>query len=92
MKVFMSTLQEQAVQLIHGLSEENISFLIEFIQRFMVQNSTETVTDNKNDKKSMQAFLRLDAARAEIKNYLPKDFDPEKELEEAITERYENIH
>ena len=41
----------------------------------------------KEDRK-MQAFKRLDAARAEISQYLPDDFDPERELEEARAVRY----
>lgn len=36
----------------------------------------------------MQAFKELDAARAQIKMYLPDDFDPDKELEEARAEKY----
>ena len=36
----------------------------------------------------MQAFRRLDAARTDIKQYLTRDFSPEKEQEKARTERY----
>lgn len=39
---------------------------------------------------SVQAFRRLDAARAELKQYLPEDFDPDKELEGALSDRYES--
>lgn len=77
----MSGLQEQAVQMIGSLSDDNVSFLIEIIQRLMPSRE-------KNIDESMQAFCRLDAARAEIGQYLPKDFDPDKELEEARVERY----
>ena len=38
---------------------------------------------------SVLAFRRLEAARREIGQYLPKDFNLEKELEEARAERYE---
>lgn len=37
---------------------------------------------SKKDKKR-QAFKELDAARAQIKMYLPDDFDPDMELEKA---------
>ena len=37
---------------------------------------------------SMQAFQRLNAARGEIWKYLPIDFDPDRELKEARSERY----
>lgn len=80
----MSGLQEQAVQMIGGLSDDNVSFLIEIIQRLMPGKE-------KSADESMQAFYRLDAAREEIRQYLPKDFDPDKELEEAREERYGSI-
>lgn len=84
----MSELQKQAVSLISGLSDDNVRFLIEIIQRLMPQKSQ--AADVAADAK-MQAFKRLDAARQEIKEYLPTDFDAEKELEEARFERYGNI-
>lgn len=83
----MSELQMQAVQLIRGLSDDDISFLIEIIQRLMPQESVPHVAESSE----MQAFRRLDAARAEIREYLSDDFDPERELEEARAERYGHI-
>lgn len=80
----MSTLQEQAVRMICGLSDDNVSFLIEVMRRLMPEQC------GSGDEK-LNAFQRLDNARAEIKRYLPDDFDPDKELEEARAERYENI-
>lgn len=40
---------------------------------------------------SIQAFQRLNAARGEIWKYLPADFDPDRELKEARSERYDSI-
>ena len=80
----MSTLQEQAVQLIGGLSDENVSFLIEIIQKLMHGQY-------EGESEKIQAFNRLDRARAEMKQYLPDDFDPDKELKEAHAERYGDI-
>ena len=48
------------------------------------------LTPNEIERK-MQAFERLNAARAEIKKYLSEDFDADKELEEARAERYGSI-
>jgi len=79
----MSILQEQAVQLIHGLSDENVSFLIEIIQRLMPQDLCTEATENLGEDEGIQAFRRLETARTEIKKYLPEDFDPDKELREA---------
>lgn len=86
----MSELQQEAVRMISGLSDENISFLIEVIRRLMPQcESTDAfAVSSVKENRGMQAFRRLDAARAEIKQYLPEDFDPEKELEEARVQRY----
>lgn len=39
-------------------------------------------------KECTQVFQRLDEARKEIMKYLPGDFNPDKELEEARAERY----
>ena len=84
----MSELHQKAVRLISGLSDDNISFLIEIIQRLMPQ---ETCTED-NESTRLQAFQRLDAARAELKQYLPDDFEPEKELEDARDEKYGSIN
>ena len=74
----MSLLQEKAVSMIGSLSDENVRFLIEIIQRLMPDDG-------------MEAFCRLNNAREEIRQYLPEDFDPDKELEEARAERYGSI-
>lgn len=89
----MTTLQEQAVQMIDGMSDDNVSFLIEVIHRLMPQNThVERVQSLTNEKeKKMQAFKELNAARAQIKMYLPDDFDPDKELEEARAEKYGSL-
>ena len=39
----------------------------------------------------MWALQRLNAARGEIRKYLPVDFDPDRELEEARPERYGGV-
>lgn len=86
----MSELQEQAVQMIHDLSDDNVSFLIEVIQRLMPQSS-DTESVQSLDDEAVHAFRRLDKARAEIWDYLPDKFDPDKELREARKERYGSI-
>lgn len=84
----MSVLQEQAVQMIRGLSDDNVSFLIEVIQRLMPQKSHAKDFDNSE---GMRAFADLEKVRNEICQYLPEDFDPDRELEEARKERYDRI-
>ncbi len=89
----MSELQQKAIRMISDLSDDNISFLIDIINRLIPQSELDggAVLPEDNAHEKMQAFLRLDAARAEISSYLPADFDPERELAEARLERYGNI-
>lgn len=87
----MSALQEQAVQMINDLSDDNISFLIEIIRRLMPQKTASQAASALYDEEGMLALHRLEAARAEIRQYLPEDFDPVKELKEARAERYGSI-
>ena len=89
----MTLLQEEAVQMIQGMSDDNVGFLIEVIRRLTLQKGhagEKNSTPNEIQRKT-QALERLNAARAEIKKYLPEGFDPDKELEEARAERYGSI-
>ena len=87
----MSALQEQAVEMIHDLSDDNVSFLIEIIQRLMPNRAMAEKVQTLGNDEGIKAFHRLDEARAEIWNYLPEGFDPDKELEEARKERYGSL-
>ena len=87
----MSILQEQAVQMISGLSDDNVRFLIEVIQRLMPEPVQEKTEQSLPANESIQAFQRLNAARGEVWKYLPDDFDPDRELEKARAERYGSI-
>lgn len=87
----MSTLQEQAVNLICNMSDDNIKFLIEIIQRLIPERRQTWVQVSHTDEAAWESFQRLHAARTEIKQYLLDDFDPEKGLEEARVERYGGI-
>lgn len=77
--------------MIRGMSDENVRFLLEVIQRLVPEKSYQDTTDQLDTDKKMQAFHRLNVAREEIKQYLPENFDPDKELEEAWEEKYGNI-
>lgn len=84
----MSVLQEQAVQMISELSDDNVSFLIEIIRRLMPQSLSSDGYSISDKEDGVQLFQKLEEARKEIQKYLPEDFDPDKELEEARAERY----
>ena len=87
----MSELQQQAIHLIRGLSDDNIRLVIEIIQGLMPRETYAVDNLFESESSGMQAFKRLDAARADIKKYFPDDFNPDKELEEARNERYGSI-
>ena len=61
----MSVLQEQVVQKISGLSEDNLQFLLEMIDRFM--------QPEVKDKKDMVITKRIGIARGQ--NLYDDDYD-----------------
>ena len=73
----MSELQQQAVQMISTLSDDNVSFLLEIIRRIMPQESWAASSVDNEEDAGIRAFRRLEAARNEIRQYLPEDFDPD---------------
>ena len=60
-------------------------------ERSILEEGTISSDNMKEEERKLQAFRNLDAARTEISQYLPDDFDPEKELEAARAERYASI-
>ena len=86
----MSVLQEQAVSMIGDLSDDNVSFLIEIIRRLMPHEKEQI--ENVTNSEGKDAFEKMLVARDDIQQYFPKDFDPDKELEEARAERYGSIN
>ena len=80
----MTMLQEQAVQMIQDMSDDNVGFLIEVIQRLMPKKTyTSAIYPSQKPEEKMQAFKELVATRKEAKKYLPDDFDPDVELEDG---------
>ena len=65
-----------------------MSILQEQAVRMISDLSDDNVRQMFVDDEGMQAFHRLEAVWAEVIKYLPEDFDPDKELEEARAERY----
>ena len=88
----MTMLQEKAVQMIQNMSDENVGFLIEIIQRLIPQKKhIEIIYQSQSvdpNKEKMQAFQELVDTRNDVKKYLPDDFDPDAELEAARKEKY----
>lgn len=88
----MTILQEQAVQMIQNMSDENVGFLIEVIQRLIPKKTyTSVLYPSQRPDEKMQAFKELVATRNEAKQYLPDNFNPDEELETARKEKYGSI-
>ena len=80
----MTMLQGQAVQMIQDMSDDNVGFLIEVIQRLIPPKTyTNVIYPSESSGEKMQAFRELVATRNEAKKYLPDDFNPDTELEAA---------
>ena len=68
----MTMLQEQAVQMIQDMSDDNVGFLIEVIQRLIPKKTyTSVIYPSQKPDEKMQAFKELVATRSEAKKYLP---------------------
>ena len=84
----MSNLQEQAIKRIGLMSDVDISFLMEVMDRLIPHSDVnkEVVSDK------MRSYHNLKAELDDIQKYFPKDFDPDRELEEALTEKYGGVN
>lgn len=81
-------LQEQAIQMIQDMSDDNVGFLIEAIQRLIPKKTyTNVIYPSQKPDEKMQAFKDLVATRKEAKKYFPDDFDSDVELEAARKEK-----
>lgn len=84
------SLQEQVAQMAYKLSDDDAVFLIDFINRFMA-TSDNTIPQPHTEKKS-NPMQFLEAISQELKSKVPSDFDPIKEWEDAMDEKYGNIN
>ena len=88
----MTMLQEQAVRMIQDMSDDNVGFLLEVIQRLIPKKTyTSVIYPSQKSDEKMHAFKAGCRITYEAKKYLPDDFDPDAELEAARKERYGSI-
>lgn len=79
----MTLIKERAVEMIQRMPEDNMVYVIDILQSLEAMS-----VDKENDKKKAQMAL-MDILSMEKR--LPEDFDPQKELQEARTEKYDNL-
>ncbi|MCM1049111.1 MAG: hypothetical protein NC433_11890 [Clostridiales bacterium] len=80
----MSTAQEQVINHVANMSDVDVKFILEIIER-LIHKENETVNPTVSDK--MKAFQRLE----QLRGGFPIDFNPDKELAEAREEKYGGI-
>ncbi|MCM1175729.1 MAG: hypothetical protein NC341_11865, partial [Blautia sp.] len=68
----MSILQSQVIQSLDGLSDDNLQFLLDMIQRFM---KTDKIEEQRNDnlEKAGNNFLRIGSLEGQ--NLIDADYD-----------------
>ncbi len=79
----MTLMKEKAVEMIKRMPEDNMTYVINILQNLEAMS-----VDKDSDKQRAKAAL-MDILNMEKR--LPDDFDPEKELMEARTEKYDNF-
>ena len=83
----MSNLQEQAIERIHQMSDMDIIFLIEIMDRLIPGQ----IGSSSGSTDKMQAYERLSEELENARQYFSEDFDPQKELEEALDEKFGSV-
>lgn len=79
----MTLIKERAVEMIQRMPEDNMVYVINILQSLEAMS-----VDKENDKRKAQMAL-MDILSMEKR--LPEDFDPQKELQEARMEKYDNL-
>ena len=79
----MTLMKEKAVEMIRRMPEDNMTYVLNILQNLEAMS-----IDRSEDKKRAQnALMEI----LSMEKRLPDDFAPEKELEEARAEKYENL-
>ena len=84
----MTLMKEKAVEMIRRMPEDNMTYVINILQNLEAAHGQAMSIDRNEDKKRARNAL---AEILSMEKRLPDDFDPEKELEEARAEKYENL-
>lgn len=84
----MSMIKEQAVQMIDALPDDNVGFLVELMQRFMMPRENEIKNETINYADFMQ---ELETMRIKAKAYFPPSLEYKNMWEEAMNEKYSSF-
>lgn len=88
----MSIIKEQAVQMINGLSDDNVVFLVELMKRFMMPKEVETQdAQNESITGHVDFMQELESMRIKAKPCFPSDLKIKEIWEEAMDEKYNSF-
>lgn len=76
----MTLMKEKAIEMIRRMPEDNMTYVVNILQNLEAMS-----VDRSEDKKKAQNAI---AEILSMEKRLPDNFDPEKELEEARTEKF----
>ena len=79
----MTLMKEKAVEMIRRMPEDNMTYVINILQNLEAMS----IDRNEDKERARNALAEI----LSMEKRLPDDFDPEKELEEARAEKYENL-
>ena len=79
----MTPIKERAIKMIQRMPEDNMLYVINILQNLEAMSASRE-QNSQNAKKALADILNIDKR-------LPKDFNPEKELQEAREEKYGNF-
>lgn len=83
------SIQEQAVQMIHDLSDDNVAFLVDFMKRFMLPEEAKRKNASVVSPREHADYMQeMEDMRIRAKAYFPSDFDAKKVWEEAMDKKY----
>ena len=77
----MTLIKEKAIEMIQRIPDDNMLYVINILKNL------EAMSINKEKDKQKAKIALIDILNMEKK--LPKDFNPNKELEEARTQKYD---
>lgn len=79
----MTQIKEKAVEMIQRIPDENMFYVINILQNLEAMSADK----NKEKEHAMNAFMNIQKFRKR----LPEGFDADRELEEALEDKYGNF-
>lgn len=79
----MTQMKERAVEMIRRMPDDNMLYVVNILQNLEAMS----VNKDTDKEQAMEAFQNL----LKYRGRLPQDFDEDKELAEALEEKYDNI-